>query len=196
MKIVEYIGHLPDVYQKGETSNNYKLLLLEQKSVEALYKDIEGTWEMLDIYSATGETLDLYGEMYDQPRGKATDEQYRYLIAQKVAQNMVEGDYNSIVNSIAVAFDVPPTKFKFVETAPAEVECSDLPYEVLLNAGITVEQAIAIIEAILPVGVTLAPMELTGTFEFGVADEYDEGKGFGNIDQTIGGYFGYLASKE
>lgn len=196
MRIDDYINALPDVYQKGKDSNNYKLLLLSQQAVEGFFKDIEAVWETSNIYSATGKTLDLYGEMYDQPRGKATDEQYRYLIAQKVAQNMVEGDYNSIVSSIAVAFDVPPTAFKFVETAPAEVECAELPYEVLLNAGITAEQAIEIIEALLPAGVTLAPIELTGTFEFGVADEYNEGEGFGNIGQTIGGYFGYLASKE
>lgn len=195
MRISDYINALPDIYQKGENSNNYKLLLLEQELIADLYKDIEGVWETADLYSATGKTLDLYGEMYGQPRGKATDEQYRYLIAQKVAQNMVEGDYNSVVSSIAVAFDVPPTQFKFVESAPAEVRCDNLPYEVLLKAGITVEQAIAIIQSLLPAGVTLAPLALAGTFEFGAAaDEYDEGKGFGNIAQTVGGFFGYLAN--
>lgn len=196
MKIVDYIHHLPDVYRKDEASNNYKLLLLEQKLVEALYKDIEGIWQTSSIYEATGKTLDLYGEMYGQPRGKATDEQYRYLIVQKVAQNMVEGDYNSIVNSLAVVFDVPVEEFRLKETErPAEVEVENLPYEILLKAGLTVEQAKEIIQTVLPAGVTLAPMELSGTFEFAAtAEEYDENKGFGNVDQTIGGYFGYLAS--
>lgn len=195
MQIVDYIHHLPDVYRKDEDSNNYKLLLLEQRLVEGLYKDIEGVWEVSNIYEATGSTLDLYGEMYDQPRGKATDEQYRYLIVQKVAQNMVEGDYNSIVSSLAVAFNVPVEEFQLRETDnPAEVEVVDLPFSVLTEAGLTAEQAVEIIRTVLPAGVTLAPMELAGTFEFGFADEYDENKGFGNVEQTIGGYFGYLAS--
>lgn len=195
MKIVDYIHNLPDVYRKDKDSNNYKLLLLEQRLVEGLYKDIDGVWETSNIYEATGRTLDLYGEMYGQPRGKATDEQYRYLIVQKVAQNMVEGDYNSIVGSLAVAFDVPVTEFQLRETDnPAEVEVVDLPYSVLVKAGITGEQAIRIIQAVLPAGVTLAPMELSGTFEFGVVNEYDENKGFGNIAQTIGGYLGLMAN--
>lgn len=195
MKIVDYIHRLPDVYRKDENSNNYKLLLLEQRLVLSFAADIEQVQETLDIYSATGKTLDLYGDMYGQPRGKATDEQYRYLIVQKVAQNMVEGDYNSIVNSLAVAFNVPVEKFRLRETEnPAEVEVVNLPYEVLLEAGLTVEQAVEIIQTVLPAGVTLAPMVLSGTFEFGAAvDEYDENKGFGNVAQTIGGFLGYLA---
>lgn len=194
MKIVDYIHNLPDVYRKDESSNNYKLLLLEQRLVEGLYKDIEGVWETSNIYDAVGKTLDLYGEMYGQPRGKATDEQYRYLIVQKVAQNMVTGDYNSIVNSLAVAFGVPVTEFQLRETDnPAEVEVVDLPYSVLVKAGLTSGQAAKIIGSVLPIGVTLAPMELSGTFEFGIADDYDENKGFGNIAQTIGGYLGLMS---
>ena len=195
MKINDYVAALPDVYRREPESNNYKLLLLEQRSVQALYEDIDSVWEALDVRSAYGKTLDLYGEMYDLPRGKATDEQYRLLIMQQAAQNMVEGDYNSIVGSIAAALGVSPTQFVFAETNnPAEVECKNLPYSVLVSAGLTIEQTVAIIEKLLPAGVTLAPMNLAGTFEFGTANEYDANAGFGDVAQTTGGYFGYIGS--
>lgn len=196
MRMADYINALPDAYKKHTESNNYKLLHMEERLVAGLRADIEAVHETLDIYKATGKTLDLYGAMYNKPRGTATDEQYRYLILQRIAQNMVTGDYNSIVNAIAVAFDVPPNSFQFRETEnPCEVEVLNLPYGILLNAGMTVEQMQDTIQGLLPVGVMLAPLVLSGTFEFSAsADEYDENAGFGNADQTIGGYFGYLAS--
>ena len=194
MKIADYINALPDSYQKHSESNNYKLLLMEQRLVGDLREDIRAVQETLDLYSATGKTLDHYGAMYGVPRGSATDEQYRYLIAQKVAQNMVTGDYNSVINAIAVAFGVPVTSFRFNETEnPCEVEVLNMPYAVLQNAGITDKQMRDIIQKLLPVGVVVKLEELAGTFEFaGTADEYDENAGFGNVDQTIGGYLGYL----
>jgi hypothetical protein len=197
MAIIDYVKSLPDAYKKHSESNNYKLLLMEEQLVGGLKEDIEAVHNTLDIYSATGKTLDLYGAMLGAPRGSATDEQYRYLILQKVAQNMVTGDYNSIVNAISVAFDVPVTEFKFVETEnPVEVECVNLPYGVILNAGITEDQVRKIISNLLPIGVKLEINAFAGTFEFSaVADEYDENAGFGNVDQTIGGYFGMLAGQ-
>lgn len=194
MKIIDYIKALPDSFQKHTESGNYKLLLIEQQLVGGLRDDIKAVQDTLDLYSATGKTLDHYGAMYGVSRGVSTDEQYRYLIAQKVAQNMVTGDYNSIVNAIAVAFVVPVTSFRFQETEnPCEVEVLNMPYSVLQNAGITESQMREIIQTLLPVGVSLKLEELAGTFEFAAtADEYDENAGFGNVDQTIGGYLGYL----
>ena len=128
MKITDYVNALPDSYQKHINSNNYKLLQLEQHFISSLNDDIVAVQETLDLYSATGKTLDLYGAIYGMSRGEATDEQYRYLISQKVAQNMVKGDYNSIVNALAVVFNVPVTSFQFRETEnPCEVEVLNLP---------------------------------------------------------------------
>ena len=196
MKVADYLNALPDSYAKHAVSNNYKLVSLEQALVAALRADIEDVQDTLDIYTATGKTLDLYGAMYGKARGAATDEQYRYLILQRIAQNMVAGDYNSVVNALSVAFDVPVTSFQFRETENlCEVEAANLPFAVLQNAGMTAAQMQEMIKALLPVGVSLAPLELSGTFEFSAnADEYDAGAGFGNAEQTIGGYFGYLAS--
>ena len=195
MRIDDYIKELPDVYRKDKDSNNYKLLLLCQQGVEDFRVDIVDVDKTADVYTATGKTLELYGEMVGCPRGSATDEQYRYLIMQKVAENRVDGDYNSIVTALSVAFDVPVEEFVLQDTGnPAEVRVVNLPYSVLLNAGITAAQAVEIIKKMLPSGVTLEPVNLEGTFEFGSPDDYDENKGFGNAAQTIGGYLGYLAS--
>ena len=193
MKISDYVNLLPDSFKKNPESNNYKLLSLEERLVRDLRSDIEAVDATADIYTATGKTLDLYGQMYGKPRGTSTDEQYRYLILQSVAQTQVTGDYNSIVNAIAVAFGVPATEFRLVETGACEVEISNLPFTILQNAGMTAEQMQDIIQGLLPVGVKLAPMNLEGTFEFGSADDYDESKGFGNVAQTMGGYLGHLA---
>ena len=198
MLINNYIDALPDAYSKGIESDNYKLLLLEQLFVQELRDDVQALDEVLDIHNATGKTLDLYGRTYKQARGALTDEQYRYSILQRVTRNMAQGDYNSIVNALSVAFGVPVTQIKFVETdKSAEVEMQSLPYSVLLEAGITVGQLRNIVLNILPAGIGLAPLNLEGSFEFGgAAMTYDEEKGFGNIEQTIGGYFGYLATDD
>lgn len=194
MNVSNYIFELPDSYDKHEGSNNYKLLSLEQSFVQALRDDIGAVRETLNIYTATGKTLDLYGEMYKQARGCMTDEQYRYIILQRVARNMCGGDYNSIVKSLAVAFGVKPSEFSITEeTDPCKVKIDAMPYEVLANAGLSVNQMSQIISAVLPIGVRISNIDLTGTFEFADnATTLDNEKGFGDVEQTIGGYLGYL----
>lgn len=197
MRIVDYINALPDAYRKDSESNNYKLLLMEAGLTEDFREDIQAVGDTLDIHKATGKTLDLYGEIYRQARGGLTDEQYRYIILQRVARNMIKGDYNSIVTALAVAFGTTPDVVSFSETEnPAEVKLESMPLTVMLNAGITAEQFRQMILAVLPAGVNLAPVSLEGTFEFGLPDEYDELKGMGNIEQTIGGYLGMLVTDD
>jgi hypothetical protein len=197
MQIRDYIDSLPDAWKKEESSNNYKLLLIEQSLVQALRDDVEDVDATLDIYTATGKTLDLYGSIYGQARGVLTDEQYRYIILQKSARNRVGGDYNSVVESLAVVFGVPTSSFTLNETEnTCEVEVVDIPYSVMQSAGITSGQIYQIVKAMVPVGVRIAPIELQGTFEFGSAYEQGRESGFGSIDQTVGGYFGELATSD
>lgn len=194
MNVIDYVNALPDSYKKHSESNNYKLLSLEQRLINAFRADIDAVKETLNIYTATGKTLDLYGATYSQPRGSMTDEQYRYIILQKVARTQVKGDANSVILALASAFGVDPSAFNIADTEnTCEVEVTELPYSVLQHAGLTGGQMTQIIKSLLPVGVRLAPLNLEGTFEFATfADEYDEQAGFGDIDQTMGGYFGYL----
>lgn len=196
MRIDDYIGALPDSFQKGKNSNNYKLLLIEQKPVDSLRNDIDAVQNTLDIYTASGKTLDLYGDIYGQSRGSLTDDQYRYVIIQKALQCMCQGDANSIIKILSAVFNVQPSDFSLSDTEnPCEVEVSKLPYSILQSIGVTVNQLKQMIQSVLPAGVKLAPLNLEGTFELcAVGDEETEGstKGFGDIEQTTGGYFGYL----
>lgn len=198
MNVNEYVSALPDSYKKHSESNNYKLLQLEQGLISAFRTDIEAVQETLNIYTATGKTLDYYGATYNQPRGSMTDEQYRYIILQKVARTQAKGDANSVILALASAFDVDPSAFKLADTEnTCEVAVSELPYSVLQHAGLTGGQMTQIIKSLLPVGVRLAPLNLEGTFEFAATyGEQDDEAGFGDIEQTVGGYFGYLATDE
>lgn len=198
MNVNEYVSALPDSYKKHSESNNYKLLQLEQGLISAFRTDIEAVQETLNIYTATGETLDHYGETYSQPRGSMTDEQYRYIILQKVARSQVKGDANSVILALASAFNVDPSAFNIADTENiCEVAVTELPFSILQHAGLTGKQMEQIIESLLPVGVRLAPLNLEGTFEFAATyGEQDDEAGFGDIAQTVGGYFGYLATND
>lgn len=194
MRIEEYMESLPDVYDKGEDSNNYKLLQMERKLISDLEKDIEDVENTLDIRKAFGKTLDRYGEIYGQDRGELTDAQYRIVILQKAIRNSVGGDANSIILALASAFGVDASSFGLAETENVcEIRVTGLPYSILQNVGMTQDQVKKMIDDLTPIGVKSAPLELDGTFEFASSyGEYDEDAGFGNIDQTIGGYLGYL----
>lgn len=199
MLIDDYIGALPDSFAKSKDSNNYKLLSIEQASVQALMEDIKAVDDIKDIKKATGATLDLYGSMCGQARGSMTDEQYRYIIMQKVARNFVGCDHTSIVTALATVFEVPVETFGIeeVEGETCLVEITSLPYSVLASIGITGKQAREIIKAMITAGVRLAPLDLEGTFEFAASEDvYDENAGFGDVEQTMGGYLGYLESND
>lgn len=198
MRISDYINELPDSYKKGTDSNNYKLLYLEERLVCSFRTDVEAVQETLDITKARGKTLDLYGAMYGQARGSLTDEQYRVAILQRVSRYLSGSDYNSTVNALASALGVSPTEIKLVEEFnPMKITVSELPYTILQNAGITSDQISQIIEALMPVGVPLGNLEVSGTFEFGTTNnEYDENKGFGGIGTAIGGYFGLVSNND
>lgn len=194
MKMLDYINALPDAYRKDKDSNNYKLLSLEHALVNGFWDDLKAVDTVMDIFKAAGKTLDLYGGMYNQARGGMTDEQYRVIILQRIARNWAGGDYNSTVTALASALGVSPSEFRLVEEDnPRRVAVENIPFSALQEAGITAKQAEQMIAGFMPIGIPLAPLAFSGTFEFAAsANEYDAERGFGNVDQTIGGYFGYL----
>jgi hypothetical protein len=193
MRIDDYVSALPDSFAKSSDSNNYKLLSIEQHSVEMLERDIQALDDILDVKNASGKTLDHYGKMYGQSRGNATDEQYRILILQKVARLFAGCDHASVVVALAAVFDVSTDSFVINELGNCKIKVESLPYTALLNNGISTAQAYDIVKTMLTAGVFLEPLNFDGTFEFSAsADEYDEEAGFGNIEQTVGGFFGLL----
>ena len=73
------------------------------------------------------------------------------------------------------------------------VKLTKFPVFVLVNAGFSSRQAVAMIETLLPICVTLSADNFEGTFEFSDSvNEYDESAGFGDIEQTVGGYLGCI----
>lgn len=200
MKIFDETNHannLPDCYAKPETSNNYKLLQTEKSSVDRLKNDINSVFDILDLNKAEGTVLDLYGDMVNQQRGLATDLQYRFMIRSKIMQNLSNGDYGSVLKALYMTFNCKPSQVS-IETAdtPCTVKVAKVPLDEILKAGFSTGQTIQLIKALLPVGVDIESYFFEGTFEFGSTDnEYDELKGFGSIDQTIGGFLGVLFGK-
>ena len=107
--------NLPDAYCKNSDSNNAKLLGIECDAVHALSDAVNSIYDSLDIDKAYGKTLDLYGDMVSQARGKATDEQYRILIKNQITRNFCNGDYNSLMSALCVTFNCNPSDISLVE---------------------------------------------------------------------------------
>jgi len=188
------VNKLPDSYAKGKSSNNYKLLNLNEQAIADAKTDAQALLDILDIQQATGRTLDLYGDMLGQQRGALNDEQYRYMILTRVGINMVQCDHATVTSLIRQIFNCSAKEIILRDSdEPAKVKVESFPIQVLINAGFSSTQALAIIESLLPVGVSVDGANLEGTFEFAeTADVYDETAGFGDIEQTIGGTLGLL----
>lgn len=197
------VGRLPDCYRKDMDSNNYKLLELGAAAARGLREDIAQVRDMLDLNQVTGRTLDLYGDMLGQRRGLLNDEQYRYMLFARIGRNVVQGDYDSILNTLVLMFnsqkgDITLDDLDIAEEyRPCVVKLTKFPIFVLVNAGFSSRQAVSMIESLLPICVTLAADNFEGTFEFAELDgEYDADEGFADVAQTIGGYLGLLLGED
>jgi len=181
--------NLPDSYAKSEDSNNYKILAIGRGTSDGLEKDIADVFESLDLEKATGKTLDMFGEAVNQPRGVATDEQYRLMILSRVARNFSTGSYPSVLATMCIIFSATPDQI-FIEElddAICTVKVTKLPFDSLNHANMSEGQAMAIIKQLLPVCITLESVNFEGTFEFSDLEaEYYPDRGFD------GGYFGIL----
>lgn len=188
-------GNLPDSFAKTPESNNYKVLEIERRMATDFSHELQALDDGLDLSLAYGKTLDYYGEMYGQPRGVATDSQYRYMIRAKSMRNLSSGDYPSIRKAICHAFRCDQKLVSISEDdAPCVVKIAVLPLSVINSAGLTVNQTTAMIKQLLPVGVRLESILFDGTFEFSdKADALDQEHGFADINGTYGGYFGLLS---
>ena len=189
------VKNLPDAYRKTADSNNHKILMIERREMDRIRDAIRAIYESLDIEKATGNTLDLYGQMVGQDRGKANDDQYRILIKSRIIRNITNGDYNSVVNMIALVFGCKTTDIVITESeeTPCVVSVSKLPFDTLNNLSISIGTALNIMKELMPAGVKLDSVSFTGTFEFGGTDlEEDTERGFADEAQTIGGYFGMV----
>lgn len=210
---MDNVKRLPDAYYKGEDGNNYKMLLLNELALSEYNTDMVAVAECLDMMKCTGKTLDLYGEMVGQSRGVLDDAQYKLLILNKIGRNLCCSNYDSVVALLAQMFNADRSDIIFTEAEdPCRITIVKFPLDLLANAGFSGEQAVLLIEMLLPVCIRLTNIEFTGTFEFSdgnltygdMADstygdmnnlicellpifDRDTEAGFGNIEQTIGG---------
>ena len=196
--------NLPDCYKKDITSNNYKILEIERYATADLRKCLYEIESILDIDNASGAVLDAYGERFGQPRGRATDEQYRIMIKSKIARNLSGCSYKGIVDAICVSFGCSPDDVHIAEsdTSPMAVSVEKAPLTAIINAGFTTMQAYQIIKSLLPAAIELEAVSFEGTFEFSDNEnDYDETAGFADKDgepfdeDIIGGYFGAAESE-
>lgn len=189
--------NLPDAYSKTADSNNTKLLSIEKGSVDVLLEAVNALYECLDIDKASGKTLDLYGDMLDQLRGTATDDQLRVLIKNKLARNFADSDFNSVVRAIASTFGCKPAEITLTELeTPCNVMIEGLPIARINESGIDIGTAVKVITGLMPAGVYVTSLNFSGSFEFsGTELEYDEAAGFADEAQTIGGTFGLISDQ-
>lgn len=196
--------NLPDCYKKDKTSNNYKILEIERCATADLRKCLYEIESILDIENAKGAVLDAYGERFGQPRGRATDEQYRVMIKSKIVRSLSGCSYKGIVDAICFSFGCSPDDVYIAEseTDPMTVSVEKAPLTEIINAGFTTMQAYQVIKSLLPAAIELESVSFEGTFEFSDReDDYDETAGFADIEgepfdeDVIGGYLGAAESE-
>lgn len=195
---------LPDCYRKDAGSNNDKLLDLNSLAIRELKSDIQEVLDSLDLNHASGRTLDLYGEMLRQRRGLLDDAQYRYMLLCRIGRYTSQGDYASIMRALVMMFgsqmgDITLDDLELLEEErPCVVRLTKFPVQVLVDAGFSSRQAVAMIESLLPVCVTLSADNFEGTFEFAELDgELGEQSGFSDEEGKVGGYLGlYLGDDD
>ena len=149
--------NLPDAFRKSEDSNNCKLLYINEKSKASIVQTFKDLFELLDIDKASGTHLDMYGKMFGVKRGQDNDDKYRIQIKGKIGQNFLLGTTRDKVVEILFIFifcDISDIKLTNGETT-GSVVLKDIPLNVLITAGFDVNRVNALIEGLLPVGVTL-----------------------------------------
>ena len=190
---MDNVKKLPDAYRKDTESNNYKLLFINELAADDLATDITDALNSLDIKQAFGKTLDLYGAMYRLQRKGRNDGDYRAAIEAEIARTFCGCDCNGIELLLAQIFGCPVGDVLLSDYSPNYVLVERLPIAEMQRLGVSWSAAIDVINSLLPVGVVAHLYNVHGTFEFSDSvDDYSETAGFGNIRQTVGGYFGLI----
>lgn len=190
----KYIDALPDAYLKTPESVNNRILSLSELAIVSIKNEIIEIEEMVDLDKVFGYTLNLYGQMLDVARGKFNDTQYRTLIKAQIACNLSKGDFTSVLYAIRMFLDCGNNYVRILDI-PDEicaVRVDTIPYNILNKTGLSGKQVLKLIKRLIPVAVRIEELIFEGTLEFGESEqmEYDEKRGFGDIEQTVGGYFG------
>lgn len=198
----EMIKRLTDVYKKNPLSNIGKIIKILTDEMDELKETFERIEEWENVDKAEGLVLDDHGENVVQARGSASDEVYRIMLKSKVARNLSDGAINTIIRVLAIALNVKYKEIRIKELyndsenpEPAAIGLIQIPMRRLNEVGMSAKQFVAIVQKTVGSGIRVANVELTGTFQFSSKRneiEMDNTKGFADIDQTTGGFFGAL----
>lgn len=194
-----YVKALPDAYLKTLESVNNRILSLPELAMNELHKGIEVVELSADLNCAKASTLNLFGQMVEQPRGKLNDRQYLAVVRAQIACNLSKGDFATVLAAVRMMLDCDNSQVRLIEL-PNEIcaiKVDTIPYEVLVKTGLSTRQIQVLIKRLIPAGVRIEEVLFEGTLEFGeTAAEYDENRGFANLAQTIGGYFGAVVGDD
>ncbi|GKV70292.1 hypothetical protein NCCP2716_27900 [Sporosarcina sp. NCCP-2716] len=193
----DMLSMLTSALSQKPQSNIGKLFAVFALQHDEVLQTLRKMEEWVDVDKAEGKELNELGADIEQPRGLATDAQYRMMIKSKRIRAKSDGTYNAIIDAMAKTLNCRPSDMRLTSdralggTEPLALVVEKLPLAVMNNAGLTQSQLIALIERVAPGDVRVASANLEGTFEFGsIAMEADSEKGFGNVEGTIGGYLG------
>lgn len=187
------INNLPETYNTAGNSNLGKLIKLLEDTLTKVESEITKVLDMVNIETAAGYTLDLYGVMLGQSRGNLNDEQYRKILLLKSSRNNCKGTYEDVARQIAIVLNCDFSEIVLNETGTAQVSITRMPLQTIVDSGLSASQILLMIQKLLPVGVKLSIIDCEGTFEFSDSiDEQSIEEGFANDDQTNGGYLGLI----
>lgn len=182
---------LVDYYNKDPNSNIGKVIKILHGMLNDVVETQDKIKEWRDIDKAKGTTLDRIGQNVDQPRGAATDEIYRILLKSKIARNLSKSDVDTIIQVLALALNAPYSEItvqqKFAdpsEPEPAALKIIKVPIDAIIEAGMSPQQFVQIVQRTVAAGISVSTIQLSGTFKFSSIS-----------DQTTTTQYGFGAGK-
>ena len=153
MDLTNKVGRLPDYYRKTEgSSNNWKILELSRLAKKDFADTLESIRSASNLLEASGTALDIWGSIYNVPRGDDSDDLYRIRIQIAQLKDKAQIDYTSWYHMILEIFSCRSDQLEIESTGnPFEYRFIKFPFARCNELGITVDQAEELILNSLPI---------------------------------------------
>lgn len=201
--IKDFVTLLTNAFNKTENSNLSRIFVVADQHITEVSDSLRKVELWRDIDNAEGTTLDLIGDSYNQARGLTDDSTYRVLIRGKVARDLSDGTFNSILNAIAVTLNCDPKDIELKTSLedggdePATIVVTKAPLETIVGSGLSATQFAQLVQSISPGGVRVAYVSLEGTFRFSKDDKIEvSDKGFSDDGGITGGTLGEILMQD
>lgn len=174
------VTRLSDAYNKSLDGNLYNLFKLAEFLDSDLKSDLNSILESRDMHTVTGKTLDYYGEMVDESRLGATDEQYRVRILQKIGRLTGTTNHYDVKFFISQMLNIDMQDFDLRDVRDLNtyenprVEITGLTLDLIERTGYSSDEIAKMIEGLLTVGIPLAPLSFGGTLRLTEEKSSDE----------------------